>query len=175
MPQTTARSLAVLCRLLSVAAFALLLGVQGAYAGVYTDDLSKCLVKNSTNDDKVTLVQWMFSAISLHPAVRPFSSFTPAQRDHLNEQTADLFSRLLTVDCRKQAIDALKYEGSAALGSSFQVLGQVAARSLMTDPDVAKAMGGVGSYFEKDQNLKALLKDAAISEPNTAAPDKAAK
>ena len=40
---------------------------QNASAGVFADELSKCLVKSSSTDDRVLLVQWMFGALSLHP------------------------------------------------------------------------------------------------------------
>ena len=82
-------------------------------------------MKSFNGADRLVLVQWIFSALSLHPAVRPLASITTEQRDALNERVAALFSRLLVDDCRKEAIDALKYEGSAAFDASFQVLGQV--------------------------------------------------
>ena len=33
-----------------------------AWAGVYTDDLSKCLVDGTTTDDRTALVKWIFTA-----------------------------------------------------------------------------------------------------------------
>src|SRR5690348_9773307 len=106
-------------------ALILLTGFPGpvAQAGVYTDDLSKCLVKSSNRADRSVLVQWIFSGLSLHPAVQPFVSITEEQRDAFNEKAAALLSRLLVDDCRKEAIVALKYEGTAAFDASFQVLG----------------------------------------------------
>jgi len=134
-----------------------------AKAGVYTDDLSKCLVKSTSTNDRVLLVRWMFAMLALHPAVQPLSSVTAAQRDDASKTAAGLFARLLTADCRKEAVNALKYEGVAAIGASFQVLGQVASRDLMTDPNVSKGMHQLGTDLDGDQKLKDLLKDAGVA------------
>jgi len=156
-------------RTLAMVALILLAGLPSpvAQAGVYTDDLSKCLVKSSNGADRLVLVQWIFSALSLHPAVQPLASITTEQRDAFNERVAALFSRLLVDDCRKEAIDALKYEGSAAFDASFQVLGQVASRDLMTEPHVATGLSGqIAYYLAKNEKLASLLKAAGIPEPN---------
>jgi hypothetical protein len=60
----------------------------------------------------------------------------------------------------------LKYEGSAALDASFQVLGQVVSRDLMTEPHVAKGLlSGLPAYLANDEKLKFLLDAAGIPEP----------
>jgi hypothetical protein len=158
-----------LVQALAAVAVILLTGLHGTVvqAGVYTDDLSNCLVKSSNDTDRLVLVQWIFSGLSLHPAVQPLVSITTEQRDAFNEKVAALFSRLLVDDCRKEAIDALKHEGSAAFDASFQVLGQVASRDLMTEPHVAKGLlSGLAVYLANDEKLKILLEAAGIAEPN---------
>jgi hypothetical protein len=139
----------------------------GAWAGVYSDDLTKCLVQSSNSADHTVLVRWMFSALSLHPAVQPMSSVTSQQRDEANKQVEALFSRLLTHDCQTQAVNALKYEGTSAVGVSFRVLGQVAARDLMSDPNVEKGIGGLGVLFAADEKFRALLKEAGVGQPGS--------
>jgi len=147
-----------------------LIGRQAA-AGVYTDDLSKCIVKSASTSDQELLVQWMFSMLSLNPAVTPLSTVTSAQRDDYNKKMADLTVRLVAVSCAKEATDAIKYEGGLALQQSFQVLGQVAARSLMSGPGVATGMQSLGKYFAADDRLKVLMKNAGLpEEPTPAAP-----
>ena len=156
-------------RALPVMALILLTGFPGpvAQAGVYTDDLSKCLVKSSNRADRSVLVQWIFSGLSLHPAVQPFVSITEEQRDAFNEKAAALLSRLLVDDCRKEAIVALKYEGTAAFDASFQVLGQVASQDLMSEPHVAEGLSGmIAHYLANDEKLASLLKAAGIPEAN---------
>jgi len=133
---------------------------QNAFAGVFADELSKCLVKSSSTDDRVLLVQWMFGALSLHPAVQPMVSVKPEQRDVATKKAGVIFSRLLTENCRKESVAALKNEGNSAVGVAFGVLGQVASRDLMSNPNVEKGMGDLGTQLEGDAKLAALLKEA---------------
>lgn len=135
----------------------------GAQAGVYTDDLSKCLVRSTNTNDRVVLVRWIFATLALHPAVRSFVSVPDQQRDTATKAVAELFTRLLTANCRNESVNALRYEGVAAIRASFQVLGQVAVHELMTDPNVAKAMHQLGADIDSNPRLKDLLKDAGIA------------
>ena len=72
--QRTARAWRTSRALLGAAVMAIGLTGQNASAGVFADELSRCLVKSSSTDDRVLLVQWMFAALSLHPAVQPMIS-----------------------------------------------------------------------------------------------------
>ena len=119
------------------------------YAGPYSDALSKCLASSTTAADKITFVKWMFAAMSRHPAVRAMSNVSDAQLIEANRQVAALYMRLMTEQCKDKARDAVKYEGKAAVNSSFQVVGQVAAEELFSNPEVAKIMSSLDNYIDK--------------------------
>ena len=150
-------SLAIIC-----VTAALIGGGMPAEAGVYSDDLSKCLVSSSSSNDQIALMQWMFSAFALHPAVQPFSTITPAQRTDLNRKAAQLMQRLLVENCRMQAVAALKYEGPTSMEAAFATLGQVAARGLMGDPQVGAGLGEMNTMLDKDK-LNGLATEAGIA------------
>lgn len=122
-----------------------------AHAGIYSDDLAKCLVASTSDADRSLLVRWIFSTSALHPEVASISAVTPAQREATNKGTGQLIERLLTATCRKQTREALKYEGPAAIQTSFQVLGQVAMRSLMENPEVAQGFQGMARYVDENK------------------------
>jgi hypothetical protein len=134
-----------------------------AFAGVYSDDLGKCLVAHTGDQDRVDLVKWIFAAVSVHPAVRDYVSMTDAQRASFIETAAGLSMRLMTDDCHKETVAAIKYEGNAAIESAFELLGSISMKGLMTQADVAKTMSAVGTYFEKNEKLKALLREAGVA------------
>jgi hypothetical protein len=123
------------------------LAVAPAQAGPYADDLTKCLVRSTTGADKNALVKWMFATAALHPEVRSIASVSDAQREELNRSTARLFEKLLTESCGAEAREAVKYEGATTLEGSFNVLGQVAARALFTDPTVADGLMALGKHL----------------------------
>lgn len=135
---------------------------QYARAGVYADDLGKCLVKSSSTDDQIALVQWIYSAMSAHPAVKPYSNFTPEQIDAVTRKGSGLFERLLTVDCRAEAVAALKYEGPSALESGFSLLGQIAMRNLMSEPHVVQNLANLGKDADAAK-MNALFAEAGLA------------
>lgn len=126
-----------------------------AAAGPYSDDLAKCLVKSTTQEDRVSLIKWLFAAASRHPAVSSIANVSPAQLDEANKTIGALTMRLLTDSCRDEAQKAIQYEGLVTLQLSFQVLGQVAGQELFRSPEVASSMAGLQKYLNSDQ-LKAL-------------------
>jgi hypothetical protein len=140
-----------------------------AHASSFGDALSKCLVDHSSQADQTLLVQWVFSAISAGPAVKALSSITPAQREDFNRRTSMYFNRVLTVDCRPQAIEAIKYDGVSTIEASFGTLGSVAMRGLMSDPLVQKELQQLGKFADSTA-LGALIGDAGT--PKAAPPAK---
>lgn len=142
---------------------------SAAQAGVYTDDLSKCLVAHVSPSDQTAFMTWIFSAISAHPAIQTYSQMTGAQRDAAIAKAGGLMQRLVTVDCRTETVTAIKYEGDAALGSAFGVVGQVAMRNLFTDPNVALSMEKLSSSVDKAK-IGELREEAGL--PKAASPPK---
>ncbi|GGA72225.1 hypothetical protein GCM10011369_12490 [Neiella marina] len=129
-------------------------------AGVYTDELAKCLVSSTSPQDRAALVRWMFIAASHHPAVKDIASVSSAQINDGNRSTADLFVKLMTESCREQTSNAVKFEGPIAIQGGFQVLGQVAGQELFTSPAVASAMADLQSFIDQEK-IEAVLSPTA--------------
>jgi len=147
MPQKAFRALAV----------AVLLCVgSNAYAGVYSDDLGKCLVRSTTSKDKTDLVRWIFANAALHPEVSSIASITDSQREAINRAAGTLIERLLTDSCRASFRDAMKYEGGSTMQLSFQVLGGAAMSELMSNSEVGKGFGAIEPYISKEK-LEAVV------------------
>ena len=148
-------------RIKGVVVFALVcLGMCGgalkAHAGPYTDELSKCVVEATTQEDRSAFVRWLFSAASRNPAVKSITLVTAEQLDTENRKAANLFMRLLTESCPKQVEKAVKFEGSVAIQSSFQVLGEVAGRELFSSPEVTAGIAGIEKYVDAEK-LKSVF------------------
>jgi hypothetical protein len=133
-----------------------MLGTQPAAAGPYTDDLARCLVKSTTDGDKNSLVKWMFAMAALHPAVESIATVSAVERKELTKYTAVTFEKLLTKSCRSEVQQAVKYEGPSTIGSSFQILGQVATRELFSHPNVVKSMGEFANYMDNNKLQEVL-------------------
>jgi hypothetical protein len=144
-------------------------GVSSASAGVYADDLGKCLVASTTQDDRTSLVRWMFMAAAHHPAVKPIAAITPAQQDESDKAMGALVMRLLTDSCKTEAQKAIQYEGPITLQLAFEVLGRVAGQELFSSPEVTGNFQGLAKYIDSDK-LKALTTTPTIPTPAAGAP-----
>jgi hypothetical protein len=145
------KHLALSCSL----AFAALAALP-AHAGVYSDDLGKCMVSSSSAQQKQQLVQWIFFAISLNPSIKPYANITPAQRDAANKDIAGLFEKLLGDTCNKEAREAIKYEGVAAFGESFRLFGQVAGQEIFASPEVSAGAAEYTKHLDVEGLQKKL-------------------
>jgi hypothetical protein len=139
-----------------IALTALLLSSPVAYAGPYTDDLSKCLVASTSDQDKTQLVEWIFFSLSLNPKISPYAQVSPAQREVADKGLAKLFERLVAESCSTQTKQAVQYEGTAALSESFRLLGQVAAQEIFKDPAVAAGTSKFAEYLDEKKINQAL-------------------
>lgn len=138
-------------RILACAAVMATLSGPSVLAGPYGDELSKCLVSATTEKDKTDLVRWLFAAAALHPDVSTTASVSEKQRTEMTRSVGQLIERLLTESCRTQFRDAMQNEGNEALPLSFSVLGQVAMRRLMEHPDVAKGLGELETFINREK------------------------
>jgi len=119
-------------------------------AGEYTDELSECLLRATTEEDKLSLVKWMFTSMALHPAVEEIADVSLSVREQANRKMAELIIKLLSRACFNETALALKNEGSTALQTSFAVLGQIAATNLFSDPNVAAGLASIETYISAD-------------------------
>jgi hypothetical protein len=63
----------------------------------------------------------------------------------------------------QQTIDAVKYEGAAAIQASFQLFDHAAMRGLMGNAYVADGLYALAVYFQHDENWISLFREAGIS------------
>jgi hypothetical protein len=126
-----------------------------AFAGVYGDEMSKCLIESTTKDDRGALVRWLFTAAATNPAIAPIAVPTKDDLDNANKTMGALMMRLLTDSCKDQTIKALRYEGSTTWETSFGVLFQVAGHELVSGREVTQALSGLKDYLDP-KKLQAL-------------------
>jgi len=127
-----------------------------AQAGPDADALGRCLVVESTSNDKLDLVKWMFTAMSQHPAVSELAQVSEQDRAVSLEGMANLMTVLLTDRCAELAIIAIRNEGPIAMQTSFATLGQVAAAELFANPQVSQGLAELDTYLDHQSINEAL-------------------
>jgi len=129
-----------------------------AWAGPFTDEMSKCLVRSTSEADKTLLIKWIFAAMSTHPDVKSLSAVIPEKGEQLNRETAKLVMRLLTVSCKNETRQAVEFEGEDTFKASFSILGQVAMQGLMVNAEVSNYFSGFEKHLDAQELQHALGK-----------------
>ncbi|MCY4745930.1 hypothetical protein NYO99_13175 [Pelomonas sp. UHG3] len=130
-----------------------------AQAGPKAQALGACLADSTTGKDRKDLARWIFIAMATHPEIKDLSRVDQPARDGADEAAAKLFTALLAERCQVQAREAVQAEGQAGMVAAFQTLGALAMQELMSNPEVAAAVGG----FERRVDRAKV--DAALAPP----------
>jgi hypothetical protein len=129
-----------------------------AHASPTSDALGACLVDKSTGHDRKVLARWIFVAMSVHPELHDIFDLTQQTRDAANQGTADIFTRLVTVDCVDETRAAFDRDGAIAMKLAFGKLGEVAMQELISNPAVQASFEGIDKYLDKDKLRQAFGK-----------------
>jgi len=131
-----------------------------AHASALGDEFGRCVAEKISDADKTELTRWLFAAMTRDPALAPLTTLTQADRDKLNKSIADLYDRLVLVDCRVQAVAALKSEGPQIFRESGRALGTAAISKMLSSPIQAEIKKFL--ELEDDKNWNALAREAGI-------------
>ena len=107
-------------------------------AGIYEDRFTSCMMDNTSDRDKVTLVRWLFVVLSEHPSLKRDFPTTESDKIASDRAIADYMSYLISQNCLEETKDVLKYEGQDAFINAFEYLGEVSMMLLIQNEDVLK-------------------------------------
>lgn len=138
-----------------------------AQAGVFADDLARCFVTRASDQDRVLMMRWMFSAMSSDPRLSDMTTLNRTARDKVNGDMAALYDRLMLKDCREPAKLALKNEGIEAVEGAGKALGEAAAMGLFLSP---QAVAELESFSKKidESGFNRMLEEIGVNVPNKA-------
>ena len=108
-----------------------------SWSGPFTDDLARCVVVQTTDRDKITLINWLWFAMSAHPdiAKNMGSKVLHEEKEVADKKVAYIVSNLFLDKCKDETEKAFKYEGHEAAGA-FKPLGEMSMKTLMQDKKV---------------------------------------
>ena len=133
-----------------------------AGAGVFTDDLSRCLVRATTAEDRAALVRWVFLTFAANPAFVDLVSVTEGEREQGIRSAARVYDRLLLIACRQETLQAWRAEGALAIEHGFEAIGNVAARELMGSPQSVAAVAELTTFMDMAA-LEVLAREAGVA------------
>ena len=140
-----------------------------AFAGIFTDDLTRCTVNATTPADRTALMRWTFIVASANPAFANLAVVNETQRQQSFREVGAIFNRLVLHDCRREAVLALRAEGGGALGIAFQTLGELAGREMMNSPASAASAADLDRFLDME-GVAALTREAGVTAAGPPAP-----
>lgn len=143
---------------LAVAAVAALTGP--AAAGVYGDDLGRCLVSKTPEDQQMIFLAFTAVAMAQHPSVQPYTQASTAHLEELQGKAAKVLEVAMTETCRSESLAAFRFEGPIAVSTALQTFGMAAMRNLTLHPAVAEAFEGTSGKIDTSK-FDALVKEAS--------------
>ncbi|MFC0253243.1 hypothetical protein [Massilia consociata] len=135
-----------------------ILSPHAAMASPASDALGNCLKDNTSGKDRKDLARWIFVSMSTHPEIRTMANISESVRTDTDKQMADLFTRLLTVNCAAQTRAAAQQDGPNGMMSSFKSLGEVAMMELTSNPAVAQSITAYVQFVDKKKVEEVLGK-----------------
>lgn len=124
---------------------------KGADQAAQAQALGECMVLRSTGADRLTVARWFVAAIASAPQTAGVATLTPGRKVELDKGMAALFTRLMAVDCAKEARPLFAAQNA---GESFRVageaLGRVAISELLSNPQANAALGAYTQYLKKE-------------------------
>ena len=120
-------------------------------AGPFTDSLTRCILVSTGEDDYTKLVNWIFRVVAEHPDIKSDVGdvYSKNQKIMADVNLAEVFTKLLTRECRTESIQAFKYEQDIALFESFKMLGEISMQKMMEDPAVSKSVEEFTKYMDE--------------------------
>ena len=117
-------------------------------AGPYQDRFTSCMIDNTSDRDKVTLVRWLFVVLSEHPSLKRDFPTTESDKIASDRAIADYMSYLISQDCLEETKDVLEYEGQDAFINAFEYLGEVSMMLLIENEDVLRGFERYVQYLD---------------------------
>lgn len=125
--------------------------------------LAVCLKSHTTKADRTVLVRWIFAGIARSDMVKDLSQVSDAQRTEAMRSAGGVISRLLTTDCRSEALAAMKSGGPNGTQAAFGQLGETAMMDLMADPAVLGTFAGIVQYVDMGALMKLMMDSGALN------------
>ena len=119
-----------------------------AIADTYTKEWTRCVLSNSSLEDKITFVKLVARAQSEHPDLKDLYNISDKEKLALDKKIGAIWTKFLQDTCNKEAKDVIKYEGPEKLPIGIGALADNSSRIISSHPSVKKASGNFNIFID---------------------------
>ena len=120
-----------------------------AFAQAPSLELNKCFADKTTGKDRKDLARWFFASMATHPEIRDMVNAQAGIADQTSRTMGELVTRLFSKDCAKESQAVFLAEGGNGLDKSFETLGQLAMREIMSNSEVVATFTNFQRYIDQ--------------------------
>ncbi len=128
-----------------------------ASAGEYANNLSQCLLANTSQADKAVMTKWVFSSLSNHPALSEMATISSSMRTNADHDMARLVEKFMYEKCSGELKSAVKNEGPTAIQASIRSYVEATGREILQHPSIASSVAGLASQLDAKKMFEALM------------------
>lgn len=132
-----------------------MLSFAPAVSATSTQAFAGCMVDTLNGKERKSLAKWIFLSISAHPEISTYSNVTDKDKLDSDKYVGALITRLLTVDCPTELVNANKAD-PMAVQKAFELVGQVAMQELMSNEDTMRALTSYAQFTDQEK-INSLL------------------
>lgn len=130
-----------------------------AFPNAQSKALADCVVLSTTGRDRLVMIRWIAVGIGSADSMKDAIIVKTGAKEAADRGMAAIFTRLFTVDCRKEAAPLLKANDENGVRAAFGQLGRMAMSELMNDPLVGASLGAFVQYADMEA-VNAVAKDS---------------
>lgn len=117
--------------------------------------LGQCFVMKSTGQDRLTVARWMLTSMASAPQMSNSVTVDASRKTDYDLAMANLFTRLMTVDCLEEARPLFVARSQAGFETAGEALGRIAMQELLTNKEAEASLGAYTKYL-KEEDFAAL-------------------
>lgn len=111
--------------------------------------LGQCFVDKTTGADRIAVARWMLGAMSSAPQMADLIKVDSAGQIEADKKMAVLFTRLMVVDCAKEARPLFKARSRAGFEAAGGALGKIGMKELLSNPAASKGLESYTHYLNE--------------------------
>ena len=117
---------------------------------VLANSLGQCFVLKTNGEDRLAAARWIAVIIASTDKVKDTVTVSAQAKDQLDRKMAEIFTRLMTVDCVKESKAMAKLRSADGFRRAGEALGRIAMMELLSGPGQAEALGGYLRHLNPD-------------------------
>ena len=109
--------------------------------------LQECIKQSTSGRDRIIAARWLMAGMGSAPQLRDLASIEPETKRGIDRQLAQLFTRLMTVDCLNEARPVFQSNDPAAMRAAGGTLGEIAMQEIVAHPETLRAVEGYAEFL----------------------------